>query len=66
MSAWVKSNGNWTSHDTIFSQGEWDDGSYVGGWRVGIREARLRCKNAETKCGEYSSMPGCQRPSGKD
>jgi regulation of enolase protein 1 (concanavalin A-like superfamily) len=24
--AWVKSNGNWTSHDTIFSQGEWDDG----------------------------------------
>jgi len=24
--AWVKSNGNWTSHDTVFSQGEWDDG----------------------------------------
>ena len=26
LAAWVKSNGNWTSHDTIFSQGEWDDG----------------------------------------
>ncbi len=26
IAAWVKSNGNWTNHDTIFSQGEWDDG----------------------------------------